>query len=112
MVEAPDTQCRLESSGVEHSVPAVPGADPHHHPAHGKEAAVGHKNHDREAQVHSGFEVVQSLRCNGGLVGRTVEIILFERFPGLEALRVEWVTDSSQGGASLAADRNTLRISS
>ncbi len=83
------------------------GHDDHKHEQHGHEEH-GHEEH--EGETHSDIEAVYHFVCDqpGELTQLTVE--LFEAFPGMEELDVQYVTESKQGAAELTPSSHVVRF--
>jgi hypothetical protein len=114
-----DAGCRMETAKVaselldaEHQAHAEEKAEAHAH--EGKEGHTpeehegGHAKkdkheHEGEGKTHSDIEATYRFECSvpGKLTQLTVE--LFEAFPGMEELKVQYVSESRQGAAELTA---------
>lgn len=71
----------------------------------------GHEGHgDGEDGTHSDIEAVYHFECAqpGKLNQLTVE--LFEAFPGMEKLNVQYVMESKQGAAQLSAANHSIKF--
>ncbi|MCK7568370.1 ZrgA family zinc uptake protein, partial [Marinobacter xestospongiae] len=60
---------------------------------------------EEPGSVHRDVEVSQQIVCEGQVADVRLESTLFQRFPNLESLRVEWVTDQAQGSHRLSLDQ-------
>jgi len=77
------------------------GHDEHQHEEHGQEEH-GHEEHEEhEGETHSDIDAAYHFECAqpGKLTQLTVE--LFEAFPGMQELNVQYVIESKQGAAEL-----------
>ena len=88
------------------------GHDEHEHEKHGHEEH-GHKEHaheEHEGETHSDIDVTYHFECAkpGQLTQLTVE--LFEAFPGMEEINVQYVIESKQGAAELTPARHVVRF--
>jgi len=77
------------------------------HEEHGHEKH-GHDEHEEE--THSDVEAVYHFECAkpGKLSQLTVE--LFEAFPGMEKLNVQYVIESRQGASELTSNSNVIKF--
>ena len=58
--------------------------------------------HDRDAEGdHAEFSVVQQLACSQMLSEGGIRATVLETYPDIERLRLEWISDSSQGATDL-----------
>jgi len=108
--------CRMEKAGVtsalldgEHDV----HADKHTGDRdHGKKDEHDHekREHDHEGETHSDIEVAYRFECTqpGKLTQLSVE--LFEAFPGMEKLNVQYVVESKQGAAELTPADHVVKF--
>ncbi|WP_089729898.1 DUF2796 domain-containing protein [Candidatus Thiosymbion oneisti] len=64
--------------------------------------------HEHEGEVHSDIEAAYHFECTkpGKLTQLTVE--LFEAFPGMEKLKVQYVIETKQGAAELTASNHVV----
>jgi hypothetical protein len=97
--------CRMEDAKInsalldeEHGT----HADDHEHEEHVHDEHKGETHSDIDAAYH--FECDQP----GRLTQLTVE--LFEAFPGMEKLNVQYVIESKQGAAELTSSRHVIRF--
>ena len=66
-------------------------------------------HHHAAADSHSEFDVSQQLRCESdALQGLTTE--LQDRYPAIERLIVDWVTDNRQGQLRLTGNSRTISL--
>lgn len=70
--------------------------DQHHHDHHGHD---GHDDHEQES--HREYEVTQQLNCSDVSAGQTFTAEVIARFPAIEVLSVQWVSETAQGSARL-----------
>ena len=81
----------------------------HEHEEHaGDDAHEG--EHAGEGETHSDIEATYHFECNapGKLTQLTVE--LFEAFPGMEELKVQYVIESKQGAAELTPTDHVVKF--
>jgi hypothetical protein len=114
--------CRMEKAEVtsalvdeEHGEHAGKHADDH---GHEKKAAHGHDEHQYEehgheehgGEAHSDIEAAYHFECDqpGRLTQLTVE--LFEAFPGMEKLNLQYVIESKQGAAELTPASHVIKF--
>ncbi len=104
-----DAGCRMEDARVasallekEHDEHEGAHSDDH---AHEEEGGQEH-----EGEVHSDIEAAYHFECTspGKLTQLTVE--LFEAFPGMEELKVQYVIEARQGAAELTARKHVVRF--
>jgi hypothetical protein len=128
--------CRMEKADItsallddEHSEHADDHAhekkDHHDHDDHGhenkeqhahdehKHEEHGHDEHEHEkhaGETHSDIDAVYHFECDnpGKLAQLTVE--LFEAFPGMEKINVQYVVESKQGAAELTAANHVVEF--
>lgn len=92
VVEMPGNDCTLVA-GTIHNTRFGSGDDDHGH------------NEDN----HSDVEVTQRLECENALAD-SLTTPLMERFPGIEALSVEWISTSGQGHTELHAGESDIEL--
>jgi len=84
----------------------------HGHEEHDHEAEHGHDDHaqgdDHDDASHSEFRAHYQFACEGEVT--RLETRLFERFPGTESIRVQYLTDDSQGAQTLTPAAPVLRL--
>lgn len=66
-------------------------------------------DHGHDSDNHSDFEVTQRLECESALAD-ALTTPLMERFPGIEAMTVEWVSPRGQGGTELHAGETGIEL--
>ena len=107
-----DAGCRMETAKVASEL-----LDEEHEPhteektrEHAHEEKEGHDHEEREGETHSDIEATYHFECNapGKLTQLTVE--LFEAFPGMEELKVQYVIESKQGAAELTAADHVVKF--
>ena len=98
--EAMITSALLEEDHDEH------GHEEHGHEAHGDE----HGHAANEGDTHSDINAVYHFECNkpGKLTQLKVE--LFDAFPGMEELEVQYIIESKQGAAELTPASHVLKF--
>jgi hypothetical protein len=101
-----DHEGHAEEKTGEHAHEEKEGHD--HEEDEGDHAREG--EHEGEGGTHSEIEATYQFKCNapGKLTQLTVE--LFEVFPGMEELRVQYVIESKQGAAELTATEHVVRF--
>ncbi len=106
-----DAGCRMEKAMVtsalleeEHDDHPEKHSDDHGHEEKGEH---GHEEHEGE-ETHSDIEAAYHFECTspGKLTRLTVE--LFEAFPGMEELKVQYVIEAKQGAAELTASNHVV----
>ena len=83
----------------------------HEHEEHeDDDAHEGEHDHEGEGETHSDIEATYHFECNtpGKLTRLTVE--LFEAFPGMEELKVQYVIESKQGAAELTGADHVVKF--
>jgi hypothetical protein len=83
--------------------------DTHDHDDHGHDDHK-HEEHGHDGETHSDIDAVYHFECDqpGRLTQLTVE--LFEAFPGMEELNVQYVIESKQGAAELTPAKHVVRF--
>lgn len=123
--------CRLAETGVESELLAEGSAghedahddeddhahaDEHGHDEedHGDEEGHGHDDeaaHEHEdGETHSEFHVSYEFTCGDASKIETVEVRLFEKFPGIEEIEFQAVSTAGQFGGELVPDDNVVRL--
>jgi hypothetical protein len=99
--------CRMEKAMVMSASLDEGHRDEHSHDKHGHDEH-GHEGH--EGETHSDIDAVYHFECDqpGKLKQLTVE--LFEAFPGMEELDVQYIVESKQGAAELTPTNHVLRF--
>lgn len=69
-----------------------------------------HEKHEHEEETHADIEAVYHFECEkpGKLTQLTVE--LFEAFPGMEKLNVQYVTENKQGASVLTSSSHVIKF--
>jgi hypothetical protein len=88
------------------------GHDDHHedHKGEGHHEDEEHDHQAEETDSHSEFEVSQHLVCNG-VPGENLMTPLLTRYPSINSLSIDWVTENNQGGTRLEAGSTEFRLS-
>jgi hypothetical protein len=112
---ADKASCRVLDASVSHSLMGREKGHAHnehgHTPAkHDEHAPHGEREQEKAGDSHSEFTVSQQLRCDGLRPARDLSTLLLERFSGIELLRVEWVTGTSQGSVILQAGDRRFQV--
>ncbi len=110
--------CRMETAKVaselldeEHEGHAEEKTGEHAHEAKERHDHEDHEGEgEGEGETHSEIEATYHFECNapGKLTQLTIE--LFEAFPGMEKLKVQYVIESEQGAAELTATDHTVKF--
>ena len=80
---------------------------------HEKEAGRdhGHRDADKhESEAHSDFRVVYRFSCQNPDKLATIEVRLFELFPGIEEIEVQILTATKQTALELTAQKPKFRL--
>jgi len=65
-----------------------------------------HDQHDHETtSAHTDFVAEYRLKCEGSKAPGSIGIMLFEHFPRLERVTLEWLLPESSGSSDLTADK-------
>jgi hypothetical protein len=116
----PDAQagCALESYGVDmalakHGDHGHAHDDEHNHDAdhahaHGEDEA--HEAHAHDADVHSDVHAEYTFTCAEPQALKTLDVRLFDAFPGTERLRVQSITPSGQSAGELTPASHALAL--
>jgi len=107
--------CRLEKAEV---ISALLGEDHDRHGddhGHGEKDDHGHDEHkhgheEHKDETHSDIDAMYHFECDrpGELTLLTVE--LFEAFPGMEELNVQYIVENRQGAAELTAADHVVKF--
>mgnify|MGYP001828388177 FL=1 len=110
--------CRMEKARVTSALLDEDHGDRANDHGHEKEEARGHDereheehgHEEHEGETHSNIDAAYHFECAqpGKLTQLTVE--LFEAFPGMEELNVQYVIESKQGAAELTANDHVLEF--
>lgn len=102
LILSADAACRLETARVASGLLDTDDGDGHDDDSHDPDS------HDDE--VHSEFDVHLAFHCaNPGELG-SVEVRLFERFPGMERIQLQAITDTRQIGGVLTAGDAVINL--
>ena len=68
-------------------------------------------NDDGEAPTdgHAEFSVTQELTCTASLGEGEIRALVLDAYPGIERLRLEWVSDDGQGASELTPEQPVFR---
>ncbi len=80
-----------------------------HGHGHGEEHGHKHKHDHDHSHGHSDIHASYTLSCEQPQALRRIEASLFTLAPGLERLRVQWITEQDQGATTLTPGRHGLR---
>ena len=61
-----------------------------------------HHDHGSDEQIHSDVAATYKYYCKKGMNLRSVSIIMLDRFPAIEQLKVDWIKDGKQGSSDLS----------
>ncbi len=103
--------CSLEKAHIESALlEEEHGHEEHDKHEHDKHEHDKHGHDEHEEEVHSDIEVVYHFECAkpGKLSQLTVE--LFEAFPGMEKLNVQYVIENKQGAAELTSSSHVIKF--
>lgn len=71
----------------------------------------GHSSHgDLEHKTHSEISANYQFHCERGFKLTAISLGFLDHFPGIEKLKVVWVTESNQGFTELTAESNTVYL--
>lgn len=73
--------------------------------AHDHDAKAEH-----EGEVHADFEAGYRLQCPSVAAIESIELTLFDRFPGFEKVKVEWVGPGGQGSKEVTQGDTRLSL--
>ena len=93
---SPAAECRQQQVEIES---ALLNAEDH-----------GGADHDHEGAAHADFEVIWQFECERPARLHSLDLTLFERFPGTGHLRLQWISESGQGAARLNAERARIGL--
>jgi hypothetical protein len=82
------------------------GHDEHGHEAHGDEH--GHEEHRGDS--HSDIDAVYHFECDQPTRLQQLTVELFDAFPGMEKLDVQYIIENKQGAAALTSANRVLRF--
>lgn len=108
----PDSQC--EQVEVEMELPYESEEHEEHHGHHEEEHHDHHahkKEHDHDEHKdseHSDYFISYSFECKQ--VISSIELAVFETYPAIEELEVNWVNESKQGAFFAKPDRTLLEL--
>ena len=69
----------------------------------------GHDHHDHDND-HSEILATYIFRCDTVDKLTTISTSLFDHFPSIEDIKVEWITDVQQGASNISKDTNEFSI--
>lgn len=107
------SSCKLQSAKAD--VSALMGHDKHNHKdkekhQHKEKHDHGHKDKHDHKDTHSEVSANYRFSCSQGAKLTTISIDMIKAFPGIETLKVMWLTDSKQGAVDLTAGTNQVRL--
>ncbi|MEX2476389.1 DUF2796 domain-containing protein [Marinobacter sp.] len=100
LVDTDPASCTVVAAQVHHSGSA--NAEQHHDHGHDSD-----DHHDGEAENHREYEVSQQLECGELANGQNLNATIMGEYPDIEALSVQWVTETGQGSTRLEQDGNS-----
>ena len=83
--------------------PFAAGSQPDH--AHGGEA-----KHGGHAEAHAEAQASWTFQCARPQALRTLEVLLFDAFPGMKQIKAQKATPGGQGGATLTSKRRSIAL--
>jgi len=100
--------CSLESAAVDIHGPAgqVIDHDDEHHHSHQDSEGTDHEQNESHSEVSATY----TFDCVGDEAVRSVTVLLFEHFSGLEKIKVNWVTEAKQGQAILRPKSSRVEL--
>ena len=70
-----------------------------------------HKNHDNEEKnIHTDIKVLYEFYCTDPINFKSLKVKLFEIFPDVKKINVQWTTNSGQGQKALNLNQNEINI--
>jgi hypothetical protein len=110
-VPTPAAECALEKVTLESSAltPELLGETEHEHEDEAAHEHEGeHEDEHEHAAGHADLDALWQFRCARPEALRSVEIRLFDSFPGLHELEVQAATPKGQRGATLTPEKRML----
>jgi hypothetical protein len=89
------TQCLLEHAEIE-----TPYMKNHE--------SADHQHHHEAQQEHADFHASYTFHCEQAKDLTAISIKLFALFPGIQAIKAQWIFQGKQGSASLTVNNATL----
>jgi len=120
-----DASCRLTEARVESELLAADHSEGHDHgdehdheddhdaEGRGDEEDPAHDDADHaheHDETHSEFQVSYEFTCGDTSVIETVEVRLFDRFPGIERIEVQALSAAGQFGGDLVPGDNVIKL--
>ena len=96
------TQCLLESKEI--NVP-YPGQPAHKHPHRHEHESAQEAHHE-----HADFQASYTFQCEQASDLRAISTTLFSLFPGIQTIKVQWISQGRHGSTSLLPTDATLRL--
>ena len=69
-----------------------------------------HEEHEHEQEGHSEFLVLYDFSCSAVQKLESVEIRLFDTFPGFKTINAQWIVDSRQGARELTPSDSSIKL--
>ncbi|WP_444886235.1 ZrgA family zinc uptake protein [Microbulbifer sp. JMSA008] len=63
-----------------------------------------------DSSTHSGFHASYEFKCDNLAQFNSVIVTLFERFPGIHGIAVQWISSGHQGAELLTGKDNKLQM--
>lgn len=81
------------------------GAEPHQHGGH-----ENHDKHENKEEGHSEFYASYLFTCSDVQKLESIEVQVFNTFPGFKAINAQWVSDSGQGAQKLTPSASFIKL--
>jgi hypothetical protein len=113
---SPEAGCLATAADLESSLLAEHdehAEESEHHKAHEKYADTAHEDehdHKDEHETHSEFHALYTFSCAEPAELHAIELVLFQHFPGLEDVDVQFIGPSGQLGVELTPSQNRLEF--
>lgn len=91
------TTCLLENAEIE--APYMKNHEP-----------ADHQNHHEAQQEHADFHASYIFQCGQAKDLTAISIKFFALFPGIQAIKAQWIFQGEQGAALLTADNHMLTV--
>jgi len=97
VIELEGGSCRLVSAEVD-----MPAAHEHH--GHGGHHGHAHDSEAMHSEIHTGF----LFSCSDPRTFNSVNLRLFENYPGFEEIVVQWIINANQGSRTITGSNPIL----
>ncbi|WP_201244842.1 DUF2796 domain-containing protein [Halochromatium salexigens] len=101
-----DAGCRMETVTV---TSEMLDGEHDNHDGHAHNESEEHE-HDHAGETHSDIEAAYHFECEAPDTLRRLTVEVFEAFPGMEEIKVQYVIERKQGAASLTAKDHVVRF--